>query len=113
MAALHRRALPLQRGPGVSFGRITLGIFVLCQATDGLLTYFAVTALGQAVEGNPVLAIWMTIAGVGPTLFFAKAGACACGLVLYAHGTHRALATLTALYLLLAVAPWLSLLSVR
>jgi hypothetical protein len=103
-------ALPLHRYPGVSFGKVTLALFVLCQASDGLLTYFAVRTLGHAVEGNPILATWMTLAGPGPTLLVAKLAACACGVVLYAHGTHRALATLTAFYLLVAVAPWLYLL---
>ena len=100
-------------GAGVSFGRITFALFVVCQATDGLLTYFAVSAFGHGVEGNPILATWMTLAGAGPTLLVAKFGACACGLVLYARGTHRALATLTAMYLLVAVAPWLYFLSIR
>jgi hypothetical protein len=106
----------LQRGqPGrdVPFGKVVFGVFVLCQLTDGLLTYFAVSALGHGVEGNPILATWMTIAGVGPTLFLAKTGACACGLILYAHGTHRVLATLTALYLVFAVGPWLSFVAAR
>ena len=95
----------------VSFAKVTLALFVLCQASDGLLTYFAVSALGTAVEGNPILATWMAVAGAGPTLVVAKIAACACGIVLYRHGTHRALATLTALYLLVAVAPWVYLLS--
>jgi hypothetical protein len=97
--------------PAVSFGRLTLALFLLCQATDGLLTYFAITIFGQSIEGNPILASWMTIAGAGPTLITAKIGACACGVILYAHGTHRALASLTALYLVIAVGPWLYLLS--
>jgi hypothetical protein len=98
--------------PDVSFARLTLATFVLCQATDGLLTYFAVSIFGHTIEANPILATWMTIAGAGPTLVVAKVAACGCGLVLYAHGTHRALASLTALYLLIAVGPWLYLLTV-
>ena len=82
-------------------------MFVLCQAFDGLLTYFAVSAFGHAVEGNPILLTWMAVAGAGPTLLIAKVLACACGVVLYVHGTHRALASLTAFYLAGAVAPWL------
>jgi hypothetical protein len=94
----------------VSFGRLTLALFLVCQATDGFLTYFAISVFGQAIEGNPILATWMTLAGAGPTLVVAKLGACACGVILYTHGTHRALASLTALYLLIAVGPWLYLL---
>ncbi len=97
----------------MTFGKLTLALFVLCQATDGLLTYFAVSIFGHAIEGNPILSTWMTIAGAGPTLLVAKIGACACGVILYAHGTHRALASLTALYLLIAVGPWLYLLAGR
>ena len=93
------------------FARMTLALFVICQATDGLLTYFAVRAFGHAIEGNPLLVTWMGIAGAGPTILAAKLGACACGLVLYAHGTHRALAVLTAFYLFVAVVPWLYLFS--
>jgi arginine exporter protein ArgO len=96
---------------GVSFGRITLALFILCQASDGLLTYFGVSAFGHAIEGNPILFTWMTIAGTGLTLLIAKVAACACGILLYAHGTHRALASLTALYLVTAVGPWLYLLA--
>jgi hypothetical protein len=102
--------LAVARNVRVSFGRLTLALFVLCQAIDGVLTYFAISVFGQAIEGNPILSTWMTIAGAGPTLVVAKIGACACGLILYAHGTHRALASLTAFYLLIAVGPWLYLL---
>jgi arginine exporter protein ArgO len=101
------------RRGGVTFGRTTLVLFVICQACDGLLTYFAVSAFGHAIEGNPILATWMTVAGAVPTLLVAKTGACACGVILYAHGTHRALASLTAVYLLCAVAPWVYLLTGR
>lgn len=98
---------------GVSFAKVTLVLFVICQACDGLLTYFAVSALGHGAEGNPILATWMTVVGAGPTLVIAKLSACGCGLLLYLSGTHRALASLTALYLFGAVAPWLYLLSSR
>ena len=93
------------------FGKVVLVVFLVCQAFDGLLTYFAVSAFGHAVEANPILATWMTLAGAGPTLLVAKIAACACGLVLYTHGTHRALAMLTAVYLLAAIGPWLYVLS--
>jgi len=97
----------------MSFGRITLALFIAGQASDGLLTYFAVSTFGHSIEGNPILAGWMALAGAGPTLLVAKLGACACGVILYVHGTHRALASLTALYFLAAIVPWLYLLSGR
>jgi hypothetical protein len=95
----------------VPHGRLVLALFVVFQAFDGLLTYFAVSSFGHSVEGNPILATWMALAGPLPTLVVAKIGACVCGIVLYAHGTHRALASLTFLYFIAAVAPWLYLLS--
>ena len=102
---------PVAPGFGGMFGRITLAVFVICQASDGLLTYFAVQIFGHSIEGNPLLVTWMSIAGAGPTILVAKLGAVACGLVLYIHGTHRALAVLTAIYLCVAVVPWLYLFS--
>jgi hypothetical protein len=107
---VHTPGSAVATSSGVSFGRLTLVLFVLCQAIDGTLTYFAISLFGQTIEGNPILASWMTIAGAGPTLLVAKIGACACGIILYAHGTHRALASLTALYILIAVGPWIYLL---
>ena len=92
-------------------GRLILVLFVVFQAFDGLLTYFAVSSFGHGIEGNPILATWMALAGPLPTLVVAKLGACACGVILYVHGTHRALASLTVLYFIAAVAPWLYLLS--
>ena len=100
-------------GHGVSFGRVTLALFLACQASDGLLTYAAVTALGHAVEGNPILATWMQLAGAGPTLLAAKLIACGCGCILYFHRTFRVLAALTGLYLVGAIAPWLHILISR
>lgn len=100
-----------KRRGGVPYGRVTLVLFVVFQLFDGLLTYVAVSSFGHAVEGNPILATWMALVGPLPTLVVAKAGACVCGVILYAHGTHRALASLTVLYFIAAVAPWLYLLS--
>jgi hypothetical protein len=102
---------PVAAGYRAMFGRMTLALFVICQASDGLLTYFAVQMFGHTIEGNPLLVTWMSIAGAGPTILVAKLGACACGIVLYMHGTHRALALLTAIYLCVAVVPWLYLFS--
>lgn len=91
----------------MSFGRVTLALFLACQASDGLLTYIGVSRLGHAVEGNPILATWMQVAGAGPTLLTAKLIACGCGCILYFYGTFRVLAALTAVYLVGAIAPWL------
>jgi arginine exporter protein ArgO len=91
--------------------RLWLAIFVLLQLADGVLTYAAVTRFGASVEGNPILATWMLITGAAPALIGAKLLACGCGAVLYATGVHGVLAGLSALYLFVAVVPWLQIFS--
>ena len=87
--------------------RALLVIFLLLQAADGLLTYAAVERFGPTIEGNPLLATWMTLTGPEPALIGAKMLACLCGGLLYAAGVHHVLAGLSALYLFAAVVPWL------
>ena len=87
--------------------RLWLAIFVLLQLADGVLTYAAVDRFGPNAEGNPILAAWIVVAGAMPAVFGAKLLACACGGVLYAAGVHRVLIVLSALYLFVAVVPWL------
>ena len=87
--------------------RLWLLVFIVLQAADGLLTYVAVERFGVGAEGNPILATWILLTGSAPALIGAKLLACACGGVLYAAGVHSVLAGLSALYLLMAVVPWL------
>ena len=87
--------------------RVLLVVFIALQAADGLLTYAAVERFGPQAEGNPLLLTWIMLTGSGPAVFGAKALAVACGGVLYAAGVHSVLAGLSALYLLMAVVPWL------
>jgi hypothetical protein len=108
----HRDGLGGCTARGVAFGKAILVAFILCQALDGLLTYSGIRAYGPTIEGNPILATWMLLAGTGPTLLVAKIAACACGTILYVHGTHKTLAVLTAVYLVVSVAPWVYLLTV-
>jgi hypothetical protein len=92
--------------------RLTLAVFLVFQAADGLITYAAVSLFGLATEGNVLIAIWMGLVGAGPALLGAKLLACGCGIVLYVYGVQRVLAGLTVFYFAGAVAPWLYLLSV-
>jgi len=91
--------------------RLLLIVFIVLQAADGWLTYQAVDLFGPSAEGNPILATWMHLTGLGPALVGAKLLAIACGAVLYATGVYQILAGLTALYLFGAVVPWLQLFS--
>jgi hypothetical protein len=91
----------------VSLPRLTLLIFMTLQIADGVITYSAVSIFGPTAEGNPILATWMHLAGIGPTLFVAKVLACGGGLFLYHRRGHAVLAGLTIGYALGAVVPWL------
>ena len=91
--------------------RVLLAIFIVLQAADGLLTYAAVERFGVGAEGNPILATWMLLTGSEAALLGAKALACFCGGVLYVAGVYHVLAGLSALYLFVAVVPWLRILT--
>jgi hypothetical protein len=92
-------------------GELVLAVFVVLQLADGLITFQAVTLFGTVAEGNPLLATWMELVGTGPALLGAKTVACACATFLYQRGCHRVLAGLATVYLLIAVGPWLHVLT--
>ena len=91
----------------MSAPRLTLAIFLVAQLFDGLFTYVAVDALGPAIEGNTLLALWMGLVGPAAALLGAKGAASICGVLLYVRGVHRGLLLLTLLYLIAAIGPWL------
>lgn len=95
----------------MSLSRLTLLVFLTFQIADGAMTYGAASIFGAHVEGNPILATWMHVAGIGPTLLAAKLLACGCGILLYYRRGHVWLAALTLSYGLAAVLPWLRALS--
>lgn len=99
---LHMAELAMQ------VSRLVLLLFLAAQVFDGLFTYVAVTAVGVQAEGNMMLAGWMELVGPGPTLLVAKLVAAAAGVLVYYRGMHRLLATLTILYGVVAIGPWLA-----
>lgn len=94
------------------FGDVALVVFLLAQASDGVLTYVGVHSFGLAAEGNPLIAWLMGSLGPGPGLFMAKLTAVCFGIVLHVSGVHRAVAALSGFYALVAVGPWLAVLFV-
>jgi hypothetical protein len=86
--------------------RLTLWLFLLAQACDGVFTYIAVRAYGIIAEGNVLLATWMMLVGAGPALVGAKSMASACGVLLYRVGRRDVLLALTVVYAVAAIAPW-------
>ena len=87
--------------------RLVLLLFLVAQLFDGLFTYVAVSAVGTQAEGNLILATWMNLVGPGPTLFAAKLVAATAGVFVYRRGAPRLLASLTAMYGVMALGPWL------
>jgi hypothetical protein len=80
--------------------------FIVAQALDGTLTYLGITAFGTAAEGNPVVAWYVSVLGVGVGLAVVKVLAVACAATLHAMERHGIVAGLTVLYLAAAVLPW-------
>jgi hypothetical protein len=85
--------------------------FVIVQALDGAMSYVGVALHGPAIEGNPLVAWYLSTLGPGGGFIAAKLFAVTCGTVLYLTGRHHWVASLTAVYLVFAIAPWVQVLS--
>ena len=110
-ANLPREGAPTRPLPAGS-GHLVLAVFVVLQCADGLITFQAVTVFGAVAEGNPLLATWIVMVGAAPALLGAKLVACACAALLHWCGHHRILGGLAILYVVLAIGPWLRVLTV-
>jgi hypothetical protein len=85
-------------------------VFLVAQVCDGVFTYVGVHTFGASIEANPVLAWYIAGLGLGTALIAAKGLAFSCAALLYFLDWHRTLAALAALYAVVAVVPWLTLL---
>ena len=94
------------------FGDAALVLFLIAQATDGVLTYVGVTVYGSQLEGNPLIAWLMSAMGQGPALTTAKLTAGLFGVALHLSAVHKTVAILTAFYVLVSVIPWVTVLYV-
>lgn len=92
------------------FGDVALLLFLLAQASDGVLTYIGVATYGTSMEGNPLITWLMAAMGEGPALTAAKVAAAACGIALHLSSVHYVVAALAAFYVAVAVLPWMALL---
>jgi hypothetical protein len=93
-------------------GHLVLAVFIVLQLADGLITFQAVALFGTVAEGNPLLAAWIAMVGAGPALLGAKLIACGCAAFLYRAGYLRVIAGLATVYMVVAVGPWLHVLTV-
>lgn len=94
------------------FGDIALLLFLLAQASDGVLTYVGVSTYGVSIEGNPLITWLMQTMGEGLALTTVKAAAAFFGIALHLSSVHKAVAVLAAFYVAVAVVPWMALLFV-
>ena len=92
------------------FGDVALVLFLVAQASDGVLTYVGVATYGVGVEANPLIAWLMAAIGHGPALTAAKMTAASFGVALHLVDVHKAVAALALFYLAAAVVPWVTLL---
>jgi hypothetical protein len=90
----------------MSARRLLLLLFLVWQAWDGIFTYFGVASFGLGIEGNRLLATWMTLVGPATALVGAKLLAGVCGGVLYLCNATVPLAVLNAYYGVQVVGSW-------
>lgn len=88
------------------FGDVALVLFLIAQASDGVLTYVGVSAYGLEMEGNPLVAWLMQTLGAEAGLAAAKIAAACFGVALHVHQVHRTVAALAGFYLVVAIVPW-------
>ena len=92
------------------FGDVALLLFLIAQASDGVLTYVGVATYGVGIEGNPVIAWLMGTMGEGPALTMAKVTAGMFGIALHLSSVHKVVAVLALFYFAVAVFPWVAIL---
>ena len=92
------------------FGDVALLVFLLAQASDGVLTYVGVMTYGVTMEANPLIGWLMGTIGQAAGLATAKVAAGFFGIALHLSAVHKAVALLAFFYLAVAVVPWVAIL---
>jgi hypothetical protein len=93
------------------FGDVVVVVFLLAQCLDGVFTYVGVMSFGLGIEANPVIVSLIGTLGHAAALTLAKTTAAALGICLHLHRMHGAVAVLAAFYVVVAIIPWLMILS--
>jgi hypothetical protein len=83
-----------------------LALFATVQLADAWLTAVGINRFGVDAEANPMLALPIIFFGPVAALIVAKSAAVVGGAVLYRLSRHVLLATLTLMYVFVAIAPW-------
>jgi hypothetical protein len=92
------------------FGNLAVIGFLLVQYLDGVYTYLGFSIWGLNIEANPLIRMAVAVVGPGTGLALAKLVAISFGMVLHLRRVHHVVAILTALYVILSIVPWTTLL---
>jgi hypothetical protein len=92
------------------FGNLAVIGFLLVQYLDGVYTYLGFSIWGVNIEANPLIRAAVGIVGPGTGLALAKLVAISFGMVLHLRRIHHVVAILTAIYVILSIVPWTTLL---
>jgi Domain of unknown function (DUF5658) len=92
------------------FGNLAVIGFMLVQYLDGVYTYLGFSIWGVNIEANPLIRTAVGAVGPGTGLALAKLVAIALGMMLHLRRVHRVVAILTAIYVILSIVPWTTLL---
>ena len=93
-------------GSPTRFGDVVVLGFLLVQCLDGAFTYLGISMWGLGIEANPLIASFVTAAGLTVGLTAAKLVAVMFGIALHLGRVHAVVALLTAIYLAVAILPW-------
>jgi hypothetical protein len=92
------------------FGNLAVIGFLVVQYLDGVYTYLGFSIWGLNIEANPLIRTAVAAVGPGTGLALAKLVAISLGMMLHLRRVHRVVAILTAIYLILSIVPWTTLL---
>jgi hypothetical protein len=92
------------------FGNLAVIGFLVVQYLDGVYTYLGFSIWGLNIEANPLIRTAIAVAGPGTGLALAKLVAISFGMVLHLRRVHHVVAILTAIYVILSIVPWTTLL---
>ena len=92
------------------FGNLAVIGFLVVQYLDGVFTYLGFSIWGLNIEANPLIRSAVAVMGPGTGLALAKLVAIGFGMVLHLRRVHHVVAILTAIYVVLSIVPWTTLL---
>jgi hypothetical protein len=100
------QATKVDRASTNRFGDVSVVLFVVVQALDGILTYLGLHLWGTSIEANPLVSSAVSFVGVGTGLAATKLFAVGLGMVLHLRQVHMVVACLAAFYIVAAIVPW-------